>query len=95
MNCPHAILDFNDSRLTGIEFTFSNVFTALIFLSVYLPFESCDNYDEYMHYITCIHEIKESNPSPYIYMYVGIIMPIFLPTLFFGNELLSLCNQHE
>ena len=88
----YKVLDFDDSRITGIQFDFDS--NPVIFLSVYLPYECSDNFDEYMHYISRIGDIIESSSSPYIYV-SGDYNANLSCTSVFGSELLSLCDQNN
>ena len=86
------IIQYDDSHILGIELQ-SNNFT-LLFLTVYLPYECDQFYDDYCFYLSKLQCIIDSAKTPYIYI-LGDFNADIQATSIFGAELIEFCNNNN
>ena len=58
--------EFDDNRIIGIKYKRQDV--DILLLSVYLPYKSADNFDEFLHCLNKIIQIMHNHTSPYVYV---------------------------
>ena len=58
--------EFDDNRILGIKYKRQDV--DILLLSVYLPYKSADNFDEFLHCLNKIIQIMHNHASPYVYV---------------------------
>ncbi len=92
------IVDFNDSRLLGIDLNIGGNNVRLV--NIYLPFDSVSNENEYIDYLTRMCHICEHHCNGYVYFigdfnanlqvnHEGTVKSRF------GRELISLCDDED
>ena len=60
------IVEYNDNRLMGLELNTGN--NTVMLINVYLPYNSTNNSDEYLYYLSKIEHIVSTYNSPYCYV---------------------------
>ena len=88
--CKFKTYDCN--RIIGLEIDTDNF--SILVLCVYLPFDSSDNYDDFMFYLAKILQIVEEFRSPYVYVCGDFNANLKKPSRY-GKELTKLCNDNS
>ena len=84
LNTYCTLKEYACYRIVGLEIN-CNSFSLLI-LCIYLPFDSSENYDDYMFYLAIMLQIVEELGSPYVYI-CGDFNTNLLQSSRFGKEL--------
>ena len=81
-----SIKRYDCDRIVGIEFVSGSF--AVLFLCVYLPYDCAENFDDYMYmfYLSQLLQIIEDYSSPYVYIFVVILMLMFFHILDLGTN---------
>ena len=83
---------FGDDRIIGLECIFNNV--KMLLLGVYLPYNSSQNFEDFIFSLGKIRTIIEEFDSPYVYVLGDYNADIEKQTSF-GKELLSFCQESD
>ena len=83
---------YDCDRIIGLEIDTNNF--SILVLCVYLPFESSENYDDFMFYLAKILQIVEEFRSPYVYVCGDFNANMKKPSRY-GKELTKLCNDNS
>ena len=86
------IVDFSDERLLGIEFKCEN--KMVLFVNLYLPFDSADNQDECIGFLFLLESITLDCPSHYVF-YIGEFNANIACVTRFGRLLSEMCTAHN
>ena len=92
LNTYCTIKEYACDRIVGLEIN-CNSFSLLI-LCIYLPFDSSENYDDYMFYLAKMLQIVEEFGSPYVYI-CGDFNANLLQSSRFGKELKQVCRDNS
>ena len=92
MNKHCTFKTYNCNRIVGLEIN-CGPFKAL-FLCVYMPCDSSENYDDFMFYLSKLLQIADEFPSPHIFICGDFNANIQQPSRF-GKELIDVCNANS
>ena len=92
LNTYCTFKEYACDRIVGLEIN-CNSFSLLI-LCIYLPFDSSENYDDYMFYLAKMLQIVEEFGSPYVYI-CGDFNANLLQSSRFGKELKQVCRDNS
>ena len=84
LNTYSAFKTYDCDRIIGLEINCTSF--SLLILCIYLPFDSSENYDDYMFYLAKMLQIVDEFGSPYVYI-CGNFNANLLQTSRFGKEL--------
>ena len=77
--------------MTVIELSAWKLTFSLLILCIFPPFDSSENYDDYMFYLAKMLQIVDEFGSPYVYICCDFNANL-LQTSRFGKELRKVCS---
>ncbi len=90
------VINFDDNRIYGIEVTMPD--GNLLLLNVYLPYESHNNFDEFMQYLGKINSIIQDWNTPYVCVLGDFNADTYKDRVrnnLFGNEFIIFCRDNQ
>lgn len=85
-------LSYDDSRIIGLMCDLGG--TQILFLGAYLPYESPQNFDEFVFYLAKVKEIIDEFPSPNVCV-LGDLNADVIKGTSFGIELDNFCKDNR
>lgn len=83
-------ITYADDRIIGLECDIGD--HKLLFLGVYLPYDTKQNFDQYVHYLAKVKCIVDDFDSPYVCV-LGDFNADIIKQSDFGKELQSFCDD--
>ena len=88
---PHVKpVTYGDDRIIGLECNLSGI--KMLFVGVYLPYNTQLNFDRYVYYLAKLKTIVDDFDSPYVAL-LGDFNADIVKGTEFGKELQSFCNE--
>ena len=91
LNTYSAFKTYDCDRIIGLKINCT--FFSLLILCIYLPYDSSENYDDYMFYIAIMLQIVDEFGSPYVYI-CGDFNANLLQTSRFGKKLRKVYSEN-
>ena len=92
LNTYCAFKTYDCDRIVDLEINRTSF--SLLILCIYLPFDSSENYDDYMFCLAKMLQIVDEFRSPYVYI-CGDFNANLLQTFIFGKKLRKVCSNNS
>ena len=92
------ITNYHDKRIFGLEVACKTL--KLLIINVYFPYESHNNFDEFMNYLGKVYSIIHMADTPYVLVMGDMNANTYMYSernrvSVFGEELVKFCNEYS
>ena len=92
------IINYHDKRIFGLEVACKTL--KLLIINVYFPYESHNNFDEFMNYLGKVYSIIHMADTPYVLVMGDMDANTYMYSernrvSVFGEELVKFCNEYS
>ena len=92
------IINYHDKRIFGLEVACKTL--KLLIINVYFPYESHNNFDEFMNYLGKVYSIIHMADTPYVLVMGDMNANTYMYSernrvSVFGEELVKFCNEYS